>query len=208
MKNCTCNRFYNVKGADLILEYAFSGSLCRIREFKTFDGLRYCLSIFSLSDHKRIHYPHDEYAWLVKKLLLHVSPQAIHPTSYSDDRQKLNDIELTIQHALYNDIKIKCGKKCLTVGIVTAFGLVRTAPRYLVANEFLNDVENVLACDPKWDICTCKNCPVFSRLREYELIASVRDTESSFDLVDFYSSYFEEEEKKKNGIEENIRRSV
>lgn len=51
-----------------INECAFSGSLCRIQKFETVDGMRYCLTIFSLSDYKHLHFPHDEYKWLIDKL--------------------------------------------------------------------------------------------------------------------------------------------
>lgn len=137
-----------------ITEYAFSGSLCRIHEFETQDGSRYCLTIFSLSDYKHLHFPHEEYEWLISKLHGHLSTQA--------DAQKLNDIVLSIKLLLPfdDDFKVKFVRQSLTVGPVTAFGLVKTSPSVKKNQQF--------TCESKLDICTCRTCPVFSRLIEFE----------------------------------------
>lgn len=160
MDQCFCNRLYRSCAPVKITEFAFSGSLCRICEFKTVDGLRYCLKIFSLSNYKHLHFPHFEYKWIIGKLHALQSTQTIFPTAYNSDGV------LTIkqqQQPFINDFKIKFGTHCLTIGPVTAFGLVKTAP----FTDFSNIGAN-FTCDPKWDICACKRCSVFKRLIEYE----------------------------------------
>lgn len=156
-----------------ISEYAFSGSLCRIREFETLDGLRYCINIFSLSDYKHLHFPHYEYKYLVSKLYACQSTQAIFQSAYKSYEQKLNVSVLKILHSPFNsDFKIKFGENSLTVGPVTAFGIVKTAPFRDVDIFSVN--MNQFTCDSKWDICACKTCPVFRRLIEYEATAVMR----------------------------------
>lgn len=146
--------------------YAFSGGLCRIHAFETGDGSRYCLTIFSLSDYKHLHFPHDEYKWLIRKLYAHLSTQAIFPTASNSDARKLNDVSIKLL-PFDDDFKIKFGRHNLTIGPVTAFGLVKTSP-FADIDVFSVNKKNHITCDPKLDICICKTCPVFSRLIEYE----------------------------------------
>lgn len=91
MISCFCNRLYNVSRPSTITEYAFSGSLCRIREYETADGLRYCLTIFSLSDYKHLHFQHDEYKYLNSKLYALLLTQAIIPSASTLGVQKANE---------------------------------------------------------------------------------------------------------------------
>lgn len=149
----------------VITEYAFSGSLSRIREFETMDGLRCCLTIFSLSDYKHLHFPHDEYEWLISKLHAHLSTQSIFPTSNNSDAH----VSIDLPPSFDGDFKIKSGQHSLTIGPVTAFGLVKTSPFTDVDVFSVN--KNQFKCGSKWDICTCKACPVFSRLIEFEASA-------------------------------------
>lgn len=146
----------------IITEYAFSGSLCRIHEFKTLYGTRCCLTIFSLSDYKHLHFPHDEYKCLIRKLYMLLSTQAILPSASN------SNVQFTIKQLPDDeDFKIKFGIHSLTIAPVTAFGLVKTTPFYPVNKK-------LITCDFKWDICTCKKCPVFKRLIDYEIAAAVR----------------------------------
>lgn len=142
-------------------EYAFSGSLCRIHEFKTAEGLhRYCLTVFTLSDYKHLHFPHDEYEKLINKLSAHLSTQAIFPTATAS-----NSVACSIEQLPFDgDLKIHFGQHRLTIGPVTAFGLVKFSP-------FTNTVKRKFACESKWDICTCRKCSVFSRLIDFEASA-------------------------------------
>lgn len=150
-----------------IKEFAFSGSLCRVSEFETEDEVRYCLTIFSISDYKHLHFPHDEYKWLICKLYALQSPHTISPTLDSS-MQKSVDSALAVEQLPFNcELKIKFGtQRNLSVGAVTAFGLVKTAPFTDIDIFSIN--KNPFECDPKWDICTCKVCPVFNRLRLFE----------------------------------------
>lgn len=167
MKQCFCNRLYRVSIPNAINEYAFSGSLCRVREFETFDGVRYCLTVFSLSDYKHLHFPHDEYKWLIDKLYALITTQTKFPTASKSDIQKLR---LNIEQFPFDDsFKIKLGKNCLIITLVTAFGLVNTSS--LTGVDDFSVIENRFTCDSKWDICTCKTCPVFKRLIDYEATA-------------------------------------
>lgn len=153
-----------------ITEYAFSGSLCRIHKFETVDGLRYCLTIFSLSDYKHLHFPHEEYKYLINKLYALQYTQAIFP---SEGNQNLNDSVLSVTHIPFDEnFKIKFGKHTLTIGSVTAFGLVKSSPFTDVDVFHIN--KNQLTCDTKWDICTCRTCSVFKRLIDYEATALTR----------------------------------
>lgn len=158
MKPCLCFRLYRVKKPVRIKEYAFSGSLCRIQEFETLDGLHYCMTIFSLSDYKHLHFPHDEFQSLVCKLNSMLSTYAIMPTAKTTSMSCLKPFN--------GDFKIKFGIHSLTIGRVTAFGLLKTSP--------FSSNENSFTCDLKWDICTCSSCPIFKRLIEYEATASMR----------------------------------
>lgn len=174
MNSCFCCRLYNVSIPSVTSEYAFSGSLCRICEFETIDGSRYCVTIFSLSDYKHLHFPHDEYKMLIRKLCALLSTQAIAAHDNSTG-QKSDDSRLTIEQLPFNgDFKIRFGILTMTIGSVTAFGLLKTTP-FIFEND--NNNNNVSAnekhfmCDPKWDICTCKSCPVFSRLIDFEAAA-------------------------------------
>lgn len=169
MKACICERLYHVNTATTTAEYAFSGSLCCIRSFETVDGIRYCLTIFSISDYKHLHFPHDEYKWLISTLQAQYSTQAICPTTINTDMLKLNDgVVLSIKDLPFDGIKIKTrfGKRILSIGPVTSFGLVKSTPFGNVNVFSVN--ENQFACDSMWDICTCASCPVFKRLIEYE----------------------------------------
>lgn len=162
MESCFCNRLYHAKPSAK-REYAFCGSLCRIREFETLDGLRYCLTVFSLSDYKQLHFPYDEYKIIVSKLNALLSPQAVIPTT------EMNQSSLTIaQRPSDDDFKIKLGRYSLNIGIVTAFGLVNTSPfTDDITNPFFNGKKQ-FTCDSKWDICICRTCSVFSRLIKLE----------------------------------------
>lgn len=154
-------------------EFAFSGSLCRIREFETVDGLRYCLSIFSLNDYKHLHFPHSEYKWFISKLNALISTQSKLPLTSESGVQNSDVSTLNISQLPFDgDFKIKFGKYCLTIGPVTSFGLVKTSP-FADVNVFSENKIH-FACDSKWDICTCKSCPVFNRLIEYESTALLK----------------------------------
>lgn len=150
--------------------YAFSGSLCRIHEFETADGLRYCVTIFSLDDYKHLHFPHDEYKCLMSKLYAHLSTQAIlpTPTTINSDTSKLS-----VNRQSPDDFKIKFGSNCLNIGSVTALGLVNTSP-FNNVDVYSIMKKNPLACDLKLDICTCTMCPVFKRLVDYEATVLMR----------------------------------
>lgn len=162
MRPCFCDRLHKTDTQTVKSEYAFSGSLCRIREFETVGSARFCLTIFSISDYRHLHFPHEEYKQLIKKLYAHLSPQTISPTCFMSGRSAL-----TVKQLPFNgDYKIKFGKHSLTIGPVTAFGLVKTSPFTFVDVFSIN--KNQFACDSKWDICTCKTCPVFSRLIDFE----------------------------------------
>lgn len=166
MAQCFCNRLYRMSIPTTISEYAFGGSLCRISKFKTVDGARYCLTIFSVSDYKHLHFPHDEHKWLIIKLNALLSTQAILPNASKSDALSIK--QLTID----GDFKIKFGIHSLTIGPVTAFGLVKTTPFDDVNVSTTN--KNHLTCDSKWDICTCKTCPVFKRQTDFEAAALVK----------------------------------
>lgn len=150
-----------------ISEYAFSGSLCRIHQFKTADGMRYCLTVFSLSDYKHLHFPHEEYKWIICKLYALLSTPAILPSA------KYSESVLTIKQLPFVDnFKIIFGTHCLTIGPVTAFGLVNSTP--FADIDVFSVGKKHFTCDPKWDICTCKTCPVFKRLIDFEATALMR----------------------------------
>lgn len=155
--SCLCNHLYRMSEPTAVNECAFSGSLCRIREFKTDDGLRYCLTIFSLADYKHSHFPHDEYNCLISKLNTLQSPYAMLPTARNSDTLSVKQIPFDL------DLKIKFGIHNLTIGPVTAFGLVKTSP--------FTDDKKKFPCDSKWDVCTCKTCSVFTRLIDFEATA-------------------------------------
>lgn len=171
MNPCVCYRLYGVSTPTVTREYAFSGSLCHIREFEIMDGSGYCLTIFSLSDYKHLHFSHDEYKILMRKLCVQLSTKAIAALNNS------NDSRLSIEQLPFNgDWKIKFGIGNMTIGPVTAFGLLKTAPFTFDKNK--NDAitanEEHFICDPKWDICACKSCPVFRRLNDFETTANCK----------------------------------
>lgn len=120
--SCFCNRLYRMSEPTSVNECAFSGSLCRNREFKTDDGLRYCLTIFNLADYKHSHFPHDEYNCLISKLNILQSPNGMLPTTSNSDTLSVKQMPFVL------DLKIKFGIHNLTIGPVTAFGLVKTSP--------------------------------------------------------------------------------
>lgn len=167
MNPCFCNRLYNMSIPSVINEFAFSGSLCRIREFRTADGSHFCLTIFSLSDYKHLHFPHDEYKLLIAKLYAQLSAHAIFPTACNSTMMSIKE------QAFSGNFKVNFGGHRLTITPLTAFNLVKTTP---FSNVFSADDHNtkLLTCDTKWDICTCKTCPVFSRLIEFEVSALKR----------------------------------
>lgn len=165
MKLCFCKRLYNLTTQSAISEYAFGGSLCRIREFETADGLRYCLTVFSLSDYKHLHFPHDEYKCMISKLNdLRSTQTRLANTSNSD--------MVTIEELPFK-FKIKFGNHSLKIGPFTAFGLLKTAP-FTEIDTFPVDPEDPFTCDLRLDICTCKTCPVFKRLIDFEASALER----------------------------------
>lgn len=160
MKPCFCNRLYRIIVPTTTMEYVFNGSLCSIREFQTLNGSHYCLTIFSLYDYKHLHFPNDEYKWITSKLYALLSTTAIKSNATNSD-------VLTIKQQPFNsDFKIKFGKQNLTIGSVTAFGLVKTTP----FTDFVvsSDNKNRFTCDSKWDICICGTCPVFRRMCDFE----------------------------------------
>lgn len=161
MESCFCERLYDSVPV-VETECAFSGSLCRIRQFETVDESRYCLTIFSLSDYKHVHFPHEEYQYLIKKLYVYLSPNAIWPTRCAAVNHEPHVSQLPFQ----GDLKIKFGVHRLALGPITTLGLVKSAP-FTYADVFSIN-ETRLKCDSKWDICTCGTCPVFNRLIDYE----------------------------------------
>lgn len=160
MISCICERLYGINTPTTIAEYAFSGSLCCIRQFTTADGLRYCLTTFSVADFKRLHFPHDEYKHLITKLY------ALLSTKTNANVDKLKASNLTIEQLPVCEFKIKFGGQCLNIGRVTAFGLFNTSPFENYDDHSLE--KKRYSCDAKWDICTCADCVVFHRLRDYE----------------------------------------
>lgn len=170
MNQCFCNRLYNLRVPSTIAEYAFSGSLCCIRKFEIADGLRYCLTIFSLCDYKHLHFPHDEYKLLIAKLNALLSTRAIMPTTAQVNNSNDQKSFLSIRQMMLapdENLKIKFGRYSLSVGPVTAIGLVKTTP-FNDLDVFSANKKCQFTCDSKWDICTCKTCAVFTRLIDYE----------------------------------------
>lgn len=163
MESCFCNRLHNIDKPTTIAAYAFSGCLCYIRHFETLDGLRFCLTIFSLSDYKHLHFPHDEYKLVISKLYALQCIQSILPSTSNSDVQKLI---VKQQRPFIDDFKIKFEKHILTVGPVTAYGLVKTAP--FRVNDVFSIDKTPFTCNPEWDICICRRCSVFKRLFEFE----------------------------------------
>lgn len=151
-------------------EYAFSGSLCRIRAFQTLDQSFYCLTIFNLDDYKHLHVPHDEYRCLLNKLFAILSTQATLPTASNPN---VNALSIK-QRPFDGDVKIKLGDNYLNIGRMTAFGLAHTSPFADVDIFPVKQKKNSLACDPEWDVCTCTMCPVFKRLIDFEATALMR----------------------------------
>lgn len=163
-----------------ISEYAFSSSLCRIREFQTDDGPRYCLTTFTCSErdhlnfpfdkysvHNNLHFAHDEYKYIISKLYALISPQAIFPKTHDLDVQEKNVGTLNVnQLPMSNVFKIKFGNDCLTIGWVSAIGLVKTSPFTDIDVFSVNKKQ--FTCDSKLDICTCKACPAFKRMIDFE----------------------------------------
>lgn len=171
MKPCLCYRLYNisVSAPTAIIQYVFSGSLCRIRKFETFDGLRHCITIFSLSDYKRLHFPHNEYKHIISKLYTLLSTQTILPSNINTSN---SSVQFNIRQPPFDgDFKMKFGGQCFTIGPVTAFGILNTTPFTDFDVSSVN--KNHLTCDSKWDICVCETCPVFTRMCDFE--ASARE---------------------------------
>lgn len=174
MKTCFCNRLYHISTPPTsITEYAFSGSLCYIREFQTDKGSRYCLSIFSLSNYKHLHFPHEEYKYIVNKLNTFLSIPAIFPTTNISVENLMSIVQLPSDEPFDDNIKIKFGAQHrLTIGPITAIGLVKTSP-FTDVNVF-SENENRFTCTAAVDICTCKLCPVFKRLTDFETSALMK----------------------------------
>lgn len=147
-----------------IAEYVFSGSLCRIRKFETYDGLRYCITIFSVSDHKHLHFAYEEYKLLISKLYMLLTTQTTLPPTKTTNNTNAQ-INIT-QLPFDGEVKITFEKNCLTIGPVTAFGLLSTMP--FTDFDVSSDSKKHLTCDSKWDICICKTCQVFKRMCDFE----------------------------------------
>lgn len=159
MQQCLCNHLYSSKPVETKV-FAFSGSLCRIHKFETIDGSRFCLTIFSLSDYKHLHFPHAEYKWFICRLYVLQSTWAI---LHSDRNTDFSALHIS-QAPSHEGFKIKFGNKRMDIGSVTSFGLVKTSP----FNVFSCSEKQTLNCASKWDICTCQNCPVFNRMIDFE----------------------------------------
>lgn len=168
-KKCICNRLYKVDESSFLSECAFGGSLCYVRQFETSDGLRFCLTIFSLYDYNHLHFPHDEYKLLIGYLYALQSTQTISSSSNNGlDVQKFKEHFLNIKrYSMNGDFKIKFGVNSLNIGPITAFGLVKTAPFSEVDVFFSNNAQH-FTCVPECEICICKKCPVFKRVVEFE----------------------------------------
>ena len=156
-----------MKTPTTVKEYTFSGSLCRIREFETADGLRYCITIFSLSDYRQLHFPHDEYKYLICKLYALQCMRTMLPV------QQLNACMLQIKQPSSFNFQIKFGVHKLTIGSVSALGIVKTSP-FADIDVFSVNNDDQFTCDSKWDICTCGTCLVFKRLIEFEATATIQ----------------------------------
>lgn len=178
MKSCFCNRLYRMSIPSAVTEYAFSGSLCRIHAFETKDETRFCLSMFNLSDYKHLHFPHDEYKCLIGKLYALLCTRTTIATAFPANpfMQKLIDNALSVKQIPFDgDYKIKFGDRSLTIGPVTAFGLVKTAPFTDVdVFSIISTSKEYITCDPKWDICICGKCSVFKRLIDFESATAIR----------------------------------
>lgn len=170
MSSCFCNRLYRTSiPPTAITEYAYSDSLCRIREFETDDGLRYCLTVFNRNDYKHLHFPHEEYKYIVNKLNTFLSTKTIFPYEKYTEEMQLNDScgVMNIKQLPFDgDIKIKFANHRMTIGPVTAFGLVKTTP-FVDVNIF-SEIKKQFTCDSYADICTCKTCPLFNRMIDIE----------------------------------------
>lgn len=175
MNQCFCNRIYRKCKPISIKEYAFSGSICRIREFQTDDGLRYCLTTFSLYDYKHLHFPHYEYRYITQNLYALQSAYAILPTAYHS-----NELSI-IQLPFDGTYKIKFGADTLKFGPVTSFGIIKSAPFADIDIFSINRTS--FTCDDKWDICTCQNCPVFKRLVDFEKAALLKFSNRSIETL-------------------------
>lgn len=147
----------------VIHKHAFGGSLCCIREFQTTYGIRCCLTIFSLSDYKILHFPHYEYKCIINTIFTHLS------TETKINNPNDSDVQVfTIKQLPFGELKIKIGEYTLKVGPVSAFGLLKHTPLSDFDSFTDKSATNWNVCDSKWDICICKTCPVFKRLIEYE----------------------------------------
>lgn len=167
MRHCFCCRLYNkcIQKASIIEnEYAFSGSLCRIRQFETMNGMRYCITIFSLCDYKQVHFTHYEYKYLIQKLYAQLNTRSIHPAA--NDYENAIDV---IYSPTNNKFKINLGAFNVIISPVTAFGLVMTMP-FNDVNVF-SDNTGLSTCHSNIDICSCRTCPLFKRLIDFEAAA-------------------------------------
>lgn len=168
MKSCICGRLYRKETPNATVEYAFSGSLCCIRQYETIDGFRYCLTTFSVRDYSHLHFPHDEYKYLISKLY------ALLSTECRLNMGELDGNDVSIEQLPLHEFKIEFGGQRLDIGPVTAFGLVNTSP--FENTNILSPNNKHYLCDVKWDVCTCAMCPIFKRLVDYESDSSIGKT--------------------------------
>lgn len=170
MNRCLCNRLYRQDKPTAVHEYAFSGSLNRVREFETLDGSRYCLTVFSLADYKHLHFPHEEYKELACKLHRAVSQQTSAVTKPEISSSSSPSQIAANQIPCSEDFELKFQSYRMRVGPITAFGIVKTAPfeRYntVDANKHSSMLSSWMS---KYDICICGSCEVFKRLIDFEL---------------------------------------
>lgn len=177
MKGCHCPRLYALKKPDLVVEYVFRDTLCRIREFKTDDGLRYCLTLFDLLNCKHVHFQYAEYKSLISELWAQTTMQTIRYSEEMATRTTTNPILSVVPpFVITDDFKIKLGKHNLNIAAVTGFGLIKTSPMD-ERDVYCNESKNIPACDFELEICTCKGCTLYSRLNAAEVIALNRAAE-------------------------------
>lgn len=120
--------------------------------------MRYCLTIFNISDSKHLHFPHDEYKLLCRKLYALQSTRTIFPSG--------SDL-VRVKEQLHG-FKIKFGSYTMRIGPVTAIGLVNTTPFTDV--DVFSSIKPDFTCIPELDLCVCKSCPVFKRLYDLEAV--------------------------------------
>lgn len=154
MEKCLCNRLYGGIEPFAIKTYAFGKSLCRIREFETLDGSRYCLTLFRLYDYKYLHLPHEEYMHTINKIRKLYTPHAFWHLEIRDDP------DITVKQLSNGQYNIKFGCISMHFGKGTAYWLQCSAP-------FLD--KRPITCCVQLDVCACEMCPAFDRLIKYEV---------------------------------------